>query len=525
MPKLVERNGHMIVAGAALRTIPNVPIVSTGTYHLASGMTTFTQEHLEAAVASQDDPAVTAPRLKIGHESDFGDGEPSFGTVTNMYLGDNNQTIYGDYVGVPVWLAELMPTAYPARSIEGAFDYAPGEDKPPHALLITAVSLLGVVAPGVSTLEDLPDLYGEKAPDGLEIIATKDIVAGKKIIAMAVGGDMPKNTVTAAVSVDDVRREFYDSLDSNQSWWWICRVEIDPMQLIVDDEEGGLWRVPYDPTGSEITFEDAIEVEIVYVDVGSQEATAAKAAVKGEGKVLASYNSLADSRPDAKEKGAKVPKAKAKTKMAKAKQLRASLGLSEDATEKEVAAALKEASELLASDSDEDDDESDEDDDEDEEVDDDEDDEDSDDDDEDDDDAPGGDDDVEAGTVRVDKGTLDELKKNSDMGVKARKEQLKKEREDELSAAVKAGKFPRARKGHWRKLWKNDPEGTKAAIGELEPNLVPVDERGSGESDDVEAGDGAGTYDSSWLSPDERQRIAAAKSGTGAGNITTQEVA
>lgn len=527
MPKLVERNGHTVIAGAALRTIPNVPIVSTGTYHLASGMTTFTQEHLEAAVAAQDDPAVTAPRLKIGHESDFGDGEPSFGTVTNMYLGDNSQTIYGDYVGVPVWLAELMPTAYPARSIEGAFDAQVGEDKPAHALLITAVSLLGVVAPGVSTLEDLPDLYGEKAPDGLEIIAAENIVAGDKIIAMAVGGDMPKNTVTASVSVDDVRREFYDSLDSNQSWWWICRVEIDPMQLIVDDEEGGLWRVPYDPSGSEITFDDPIEVEIVYVDVGSQEAKAAHAAVKGEGKVLASYNSLADSRPDAKEKkGAKVPKAKAKTKAAKAKQLRASLGLSEDATEKEVAAALKEAQELLASDSDEEDEESDEDEDEDEDGDDDDEpaEDDDDDADEDDDDEPTGDDDVEAGTVRVDAGTLKELKKNSDMGVKARKTQLKKEREDALTAAVKDGKFPRGRKSHWRKLWKNDPEGTKAAIDGLEKNLIPVDERGSSEQDDVEGGDGAGTYDPSWLSPNERQRIDAAKSGAGAGSVTTQEV-
>lgn len=523
MPKLKQRK---VKASASLVTIPNVPIVSTGTYHLASGITTFTREHLEAAVAAQDDPAVTCPRLKIGHESDFGDGEPCFGKVLNMHLGDNNQTIYGDYVGVPVWLAELMPTAYPARSIEGAFDAQVAEDKPAHALLITAVSLLGVVAPGVSTLEDLPDLYGEQAPEGLEIIATTNLVAGSKIIAKSVGGDMPKDMITAAVSVNDIRREFYESLDSSQSWWWITDVEVDPMQLIVDDEEGGLWRVPYDPTGSEITFDEPVEVEIVYVDKSGGETQAADAA-KGRGKVLASYKDRSESRlDDNDEEGGSVPKPKAKTKAAKAKALRASLGLAEDATEKQVVAALKEAQELLASDASEEDEESDDEDDEDE---DDPDNEPDNEETDDDDDAPesgtGDDDDVEAGTVKVDKGTLAELKKNSDMGVKARKKQLKDEREADLTAAVKAGKFPRARKGHWRKLWKNDPEGTKAAIAELEPNLVPVDERGTGESDDVEAAGGSGnSYPQGWLSPNEQERIAAAKKGAGAGSVTTQEV-
>lgn len=511
------------VKASALVTIPNIPIVSTGTYHLASGITTFTEEHLRAAVAAQDDPAVTAPRLKIGHESKFGDGEPCFGSVRNMYLGDNDQTIYGDYVGVPAWLAEIMPAAYPARSIEGAFDAQVAEDKPPHALLITAVSLLGVVAPGVSTLEDLPDLYGEKAPEGLEIIATTNLVAGHKILAKAVGGDMPKDKITAAVSVDDVRREYYESLGSAEAWWWICRVEVDPMQLIVDDEEGSLYRVTYDPSGSEITFGDPIEVEIVYVDVGSNEAQAAKAAAGSEGKVLASYSNRSESRPDDEEEGGSVPKPKAKTKAAKAKALRASLGLAEDATDKEVAAALKEAEELLASDASEEDDESDDEDEEDEEdVDDDE----VDDDDDDDDENAGGsgdDDDVEAGTVKMDAASAAQLKRDAELGRKAYAKQQKDEREAFLKAAVKEGKFPRARKDHWRKLWKKDPEGTKAAIEDLEANVIPVEERGNGEGDDIEAGTGA-NYDPSWLTPGERQRIDAAKNPVGAGSITQQEV-
>lgn len=519
MPKTKRKPYNVEVQGSSLVTIPNVPILSTGTYHLASGITTFSEEHLLAAVNAQDDPAVTAPRLKIGHASEFGDGEPCFGSVRNMYLGDNNQTIYGDYVGVPVWLAELMPSAYPARSIEGAFDAQVAEDKPPHALLITAVSLLGVVAPGVSTLEDLPDLYGEDAPEGLEIIATTNLVAGSKIIAKAVGGDMPKDKITAAVSVDDVRREYYEQLDSAQSWWWICRVEVDPMQLIVDDEEGSLYRVAYDPSGSEITFEDPIEVEIVYVDVGSNEATAAKEAAGSEGKILASYKDRSESRPDNEEEGGSVPKAKAKTKAARAKQLRASLGLAEDATDKQVAAALKEAEELLASDSTEEDDESDDEDDDDEE------DEVDDTDETDDDESDGEEDDdtqVEAGTVRMDAASAAQLKEDAKLGRKAYAKQQKDEREQFLKAAVKAGKFPRARKEHWRKLWAKDPEGTKAAIEELESGLIPVVERDEALAGDDDVNAGAG-YEQSWLSPGERARIKAAQDGQTGGTII-QEV-
>lgn len=213
-----------------------------------------------------------------------------------------------------------------------------------------------------------------------------------------------------------------------------------------------------------------------------------------------------------------MPKSKAKTKAAKAKQLRASLGLKVDATDAEVAAALKEAQDILASDESEEDEESEDDEDEEEEEDPDN----SGDEEEEDED---GDDDgeVDAGTTTIDKATLAQLKANSDMGVKARKEQLKKEREDELSAAVKAGKFPRARKGHWRGLWKKDPEGTKAAIAELEPGLIPVSEADEANAGDEDVQAGAG-YDPTWLSPAERARINAANGGSAGGNVIQEVV-
>ena len=49
--------------------------------------------------------------------------QPSVGRIENLRLTNNSQTLVGDLVGVPVWLAKVMPSAYPRRSIEGFFEY------------------------------------------------------------------------------------------------------------------------------------------------------------------------------------------------------------------------------------------------------------------------------------------------------------------------------------------------------------------------------------------------------------------
>ena len=116
----------------ALVNVPDIPIVGTGTYPLASGTTTFAAEDLADAVRAAQDPTVPAPRIKIGHNdarfdqaiaSGELDGEPAFGTVQNMRLSPNGQEIIGDLVDVPAWLADTMRSSYPGRSIEGAFAF------------------------------------------------------------------------------------------------------------------------------------------------------------------------------------------------------------------------------------------------------------------------------------------------------------------------------------------------------------------------------------------------------------------
>jgi hypothetical protein len=46
--------------------------------------------------------------------------------------------------------------------------------------------------------------------------------------------------------------------------------------------------------------------------------------------------------------------------------------------------------------------------------------------------------------------------------------------EQVLDAAIKAGKFPPARREHWQRLWAADPDGTKATIGQLAAGVIPM---------------------------------------------------
>lgn len=471
----------------SLITIPNVPIVSTGTYQLMTGETTFTAEDLAAAVAAQDDPAVQSPRLKIGHTTKFGDGEPCFGKVLNMRLDATGQTIIGDYVDVPAWLAEIMPVAYPSRSIEGIRNAETSTGKE-HALLIEAVSLLGVVAPGVSVLDDLTNLYGSEMPEGTEVVAS-----GERVCA-SVGEDRMPTRVHAAVEVEDVRRSYYEQLSGEQMWWWIRAIRLDPQDLIVDDDEGGLYRVPFEVGSDGVSFGDPVPVEIVYVDAESDKTQAARIAA-GSGRVVASFNERSESRPETKE-----------TTM-EPNEVRQLLGLPEDASDDDVRAKLAERAEAPqevpspaesepgAEESEESE-------------------------------APAEETPEESEPsseptpeeaeqpVTVDAATWREVKASAERGEAAHRQLADEKRERILTDAVKAGKFPPSRVEHYRAAYNADPEGTEQLIASLAEGLVPVHEEGGapGESASEAA------YPVEWL-----PEVAARAAGTNGGSRVIQE--
>lgn len=255
-----------------LTTVADVPILKTGIeYPLASGPTTFTPEDLAAAVAAQSDPAVPQPRIWIGHPDDERihgtrrtgppSGEPALGKVTDMRLTEDGNCIVGDLTGVPLWLANIMASCFPSRSIEGRFNVKTPTGKS-HRLIINGLALLGVVWPGVMTIEDIASLYTEKGPKGVTVTTASPDVP---IVIAAIR----ERLVSAQVTVEDLRRLWYDSVagDPDKYNWWLRAIYIDPNELIVDADDGGtLYRQPFTIKGDKVKFGKAKKVKIKYVN-------------------------------------------------------------------------------------------------------------------------------------------------------------------------------------------------------------------------------------------------------------------
>ena len=158
-------------------------------------------------------------------------------------------------------------------------------------------------------------MYGDEMPEGTEIVEG-DLVAA----TTAQAGEH----VAASISTEDVRRAFYESADDPLVW--VKDIRLDPTELIVqDDDDGELYRVPYDISGTEVTFGDPVASEIIYVDKND-----AAVAASRRGRSVATFASRDESRIEQEQE----------TTM-DAKKIRASLGLAEDATDEEVFAAAE----------------------------------------------------------------------------------------------------------------------------------------------------------------------------------------
>lgn len=499
-----------------LKTIPNVEILHTGIeYQLASGSTTFTEEDLLDIVASQDDPAVRAPRLKLGHSgsSTLADsGEPAVGTVQNLRLSENRQTVIGDYVGMPAWLADILPSAYPSRSVEGNFDVQTVTGKT-WRLVIDSVALLGVVHPGCSVLEDVQALYSEEGPDNVVVIVDQGGVPTPTPIAAARAEQAP-NPVLAQAGMEDVRRAFYDTLNPDQQWyWWVVSVLVDPNELVVeDDADGQLYRVSFSVTGDDanpvITFEDPVPVRMVYVNTepvaaGASPARERVALVASAGREVAVFASRAESRPETTRMEA--------SGMNRAQLIQA-LGLSEDATDEQiqqaVASATAEGGEAQPPGSSEPTN------------------------------PPDGNQQTgtptpgqpapepvnppapptpptspppaqqaeptqASGPVAIDPETLADLQRDAALGRQAREQQISAARTGILDRAIAEGRIPPARREHYEQLLQTDPDGTATLLtaaadkGGLAPGLIPLEARGSSAGDSAAVDQEA--YPSTWL--------------------------
>jgi hypothetical protein len=254
-----------------LTTIPAVPILRTGTYELSTGTFTFAEEDLRAAVnAWATDPAVKDPRAKIASVEQALDldpmahgGEPAFGRFTNLRVSENGQELLADFVG-PQAVADAMHWAYPSLSIEGMPRGWTSPTGRSHELAITAVALLGVHWPGITTLQDF----------------TEFLASGPKIEQTAADGEMVLATtrqapreVVASLDADLIGRRFYDGLDGGEiagpegaaaQSLWIRAMRFDdagvPYLKVTDEASGQLYRVDFKLSGSTVTFGEWAEI-------------------------------------------------------------------------------------------------------------------------------------------------------------------------------------------------------------------------------------------------------------------------
>jgi hypothetical protein len=92
------------------------------------------------------------------------------------------------------------------------------------------------------------------------------------------------------------------------------------------------------------------------------------------------------------------------------------------------------------------------------------------------------------GVIAVDQERWDTLQQQVTAAEDFRRRQEVKERDSVISAAVRDGKFSRARIDHWVRLWDADPDGTRQVLAGLQRNVVPVSNIGipGGDPDDVD---------------------------------------
>lgn len=423
------------IARPILATIPHVELMHAGTWNISTGTATFTSDDLAAAVAALDCPAIRRPVLKLGHTDARFDGEPAVGWIAN--LSTDGSTMWGDYTGMPRWLADVAASAYPDRSIEGWYDFQ-CQIGHTHPFVLTGVALLGVTAPGIGTLESLQDvakLYGvEAAADGGE---------HARKVTMTEGASMPR-AVKASANVEDVRRAYYE----DAPWsFWITEIQLDPAQIIVmDDENGALMRVPYtiDPAGDgedAVAFGTPVPVVIRYEDSTPQgEPDMEPVAASARPQLGAVYASRAESRPKAGDPT--IPPAtepedtNTQEEIAMSDTIKGGilerLGLSPD-TDLDDAGILSALDEKLGQPA-----------------------------------TPA------EGTVVMSSLAYQEMAENAKRGAQAFARQQETDRDNAIAAAIHAGKISAGRKEDWKLRWDKDPVGAKADLDLLPDGLIPV---------------------------------------------------
>lgn len=404
-------------------------------------------------VAAQQDPGIRTAVVKLGHIDRRFDGEPAVGRVTNLRLSDDGMELFGDLEGVPKWLADVLGSAFPSRSVEAALNYK-GATGHEHKAVLTALALLGVTVPAIESLDDIKALYDEPEFDVAAAQADGATIVHATINREKKGPRMfewlkrrtTRKPVAASVAIDDVYNEFYEEIPSG-SWAWVREVFSD--FIIVDDGNGDLYQIPWsEGTDGDVMFGDPVRVKVEYVPAQDDESDDAPIML-GADYDMAVLARFSPQDPRLSSRG--VPINQPEGGHMEMKDLLVRLGLPEDASDDDIESKVTELATTPAPD------------------------------------APAVSTEVPDGMTLVDTETLDGLKVAASRGQSAWDE-IRKQRKDELlDGAVRAGKFPPSRRDHYASLYDADEEGTRELVNQLATGLVPVEASGHAGSGDVES--------------------------------------
>jgi len=283
-----------------LRTLHGIELAAVGTWKASTGETTFTNEDFAAAVAALECPGVRNPVIKLGHaeeDSDSGvrwDGEPAVGWVANMRV--DGPKIVGDLTGMPAWLADadenglsVLAAAYPDRSIEiwRPFVCQVGHT---HPAVITALSLLGVYAPGVGVLKSMQDVYAAFTQSAAPEPVKAGVGSRLMTVSVKLAADEPREPTAeekrSGVDFTRLREQWDSALDSLvDDWADVSQAQRDELAAQVSD------AVDSAPdTLGDITVDSAVAAALLISSMRSVAVKAAKeqvAAAQLQGVTLA----------------------------------------------------------------------------------------------------------------------------------------------------------------------------------------------------------------------------------------------
>jgi hypothetical protein len=143
----------------------------------------------------------------------------------------------------------------------------------------------------------------ETAADAEVATAMSEFLKSDGVAAeMAVGArrrGVLGQVVQGTANVDDLRRAFYDNIAALglPEWTWLRAVYLDPNEVIADDDDGTLYRLPYEVDGDTFVFGTPAKVKVEYV-VAASGGIGIQPLKFNEGRtVVASFDTKEASRP------------------------------------------------------------------------------------------------------------------------------------------------------------------------------------------------------------------------------------